>query len=308
MKPPAPGLYPDLPAAEYHADPALGSGAIKDVLESPARYRYRQLHPKKATDAMALGSLAHAMILEPETVADAFVRQPDEIKQRRGSAWDGFCAEAGDRTIVRADDYRRAEGMRRAVEGHPVARRLLSGRTEVSAFWTDQGVRLKARADALPEDGTVPLLGEDGEVMEYPCSRVIVDLKTTRSADIRQWTTWALERFGYHYQAGHYRRVLEACGEARERFVFVVVESEARILGDDGEPAHVVEVYEMRLSTLSVGEMKAAGAVRKVAACQETGAWTTQPSGPIKVVGLTEFQEEAAAGEAYDEPDIDPGF
>jgi len=300
----ADGLYPDLPAADYHADDALGSSSIKDADEGPARFRFRQLQPKKATDAMALGSLAHAMILEPDTVADAFVAQPAEIKRRAGKAWDAFCVEAGNRTIVKPSDYRLAVGMRDAVAAHPIASRLLTGATEVSAFWTDHGVRLKARADALPVEGTVPLLGEDGEVVQFPVSRVIVDLKSSRSAAIRDWTTWSLERFRHHLQSGHYRRVFNACGEDRERFVFVVVEQQPAIIGADDAPAHRVEVYEMRLSTLSVGEMKATRAARVIATCRETGVWTTQPTGPIKVVGMTEWAEEAAASESYEEPNM----
>lgn len=299
------GLHLGLPAPEYHADPALGSGSIKDALESIERYRYRQRFPLNANPAMALGSLAHVLILEPDTVADAFVTQPDEIKTRRGKAWDAFVSEAGTRTIVKGDDYRKAEGMARAIYKDPLARRLIAGADhEVSAFWTDDGVRCKARIDSLPRGGSVPLLAEDGSEMEYPCSKIVVDLKTTKSAAIRDWTTYTMERLGRHIQAGHYMRILRALGLDRDRWVFVVVEQEPRILDDDGEPAHVVKVYEIRLSTLAAGEARAAAAVRSIAAARESGIWTSPHTGPIKVVGLTEWAEEADMNAATEETPV----
>ena len=67
------GLYFDLPEDDYHADPALGSTDIKNLLVSPEHYWFNSVHcPDRedtSTPAKVKGAAYHCLLLEGE---DAF--------------------------------------------------------------------------------------------------------------------------------------------------------------------------------------------------------------------------------------------
>ena len=314
------GIHYRLEAATYHADQAMGSGSVKAMLESPRLYRYHADHPRAATRPMDVGSLIHAMLLEPETVGKAFV----ELDDGQSLAWhtgafqewyrgafgfdgcqglkikeaaDGFRAhyEAQDRTIVRASDMETARNAVAAIRAEPLASMLLTGDTEVSAFWTDDaGVRTKARCDALPSGGEVDLPRGPTQLDD-----IIVDLKTTgRKAHSSEYTRHAIKRMGYHIQLGHYRRVLREAGQAREYAVMVVVEQ---------TPPHHVGVFYIDDETLELGEALSRKAARDWATCTEAGEWPGYGEG-ITLIGLDGDDLERGHEFARKEVLIDAGF
>lgn len=61
-----PGIYPDMPAAEYHAAPAASKSDLDKIARSPAHYRAYKENPPEQTKAMALGTAFHTLVLEPE--------------------------------------------------------------------------------------------------------------------------------------------------------------------------------------------------------------------------------------------------
>ena len=314
------GIHLGLAATPYHADTALGSGSIKAIIESPKLYRYRADHPIVASRTMDVGSLIHAILLEPETVGAAFV----ELDDGQAMAWhtgafqewyrgafeftgcqgmkikeaaDGFRAhyEAQDRTIVRALDMETARNAVAAIRADPLASILLTGDTEVSAFWTDDaGVRMKARCDALPSGGEVDLPRGPTRLAD-----IIVDLKTTgRKAHSSEYTRHAIKRMGYHVQLGHYRRVLREAGQAREYAVMVVVEQ---------APPHHVGVFYLDDETLELGEALSRKAARDWATCTEAGEWPGYGEG-ITLIGLDGDDLERGHEFAKREIGISVGF
>ncbi|MDP1573157.1 MAG: PD-(D/E)XK nuclease-like domain-containing protein [Pseudomonadota bacterium] len=64
MKLEHPGLV-EVPAADYHAHPALGHSALIKLLRSPAHYLHYRSEPGKDTPAKAFGTAFHAAVLEP---------------------------------------------------------------------------------------------------------------------------------------------------------------------------------------------------------------------------------------------------
>lgn len=75
------GIYFGLPAAEYHADPALGSSGIKDLLISPLTYSVNAAL-KGADDSTAAkdkGNAFHKRLLEgPEAFAQHYAVKPSK--------------------------------------------------------------------------------------------------------------------------------------------------------------------------------------------------------------------------------------
>lgn len=205
-----------MPAKDYHAAPAMSNSALSRLNVSPFHYWAEYLNParpeREASASMQAGTLAHALILEPEKVESLYVVKPADcdMRTKAGKEW----AAAQTRTIVTAEQMATAKEQRAAVLALPdVADILRKGSAEVSFFWTDSetGIKCKARADF-----SHPL--PDGRV-------ILLDLKTTTDAapDPFGRSAWT---YGYHRQAAFYTRGYEmAAGVEVAAFVFAVVSS-----------------------------------------------------------------------------------
>src|SRR5215831_16007085 len=82
LKPHGAGVYFNLPAAEYHADPSLGSGDLKRLLQAPAVYWWHshmnsERPPSPDSPAKQKGRALHKLVLEgEEAFAAAFATEP----------------------------------------------------------------------------------------------------------------------------------------------------------------------------------------------------------------------------------------
>jgi hypothetical protein len=235
-KPREPGVYFGLPAAEYHADPAIGSSDIKRLLQAPAVYWFHShLNPARPVDkdtpAKLKGRALHTLVLEGEQAfAKAFAEAPtpregdlvtaEELKamcRQLVEPVSGTKAELAKRIRdklppgVRIFDDTLREFQERidrerlatlsrdqmaevraavgAIGCNPhLARAFTGGVSEVSVFWEEDGVRLKARFDYLKP-------------------RTVVDLKgfanqRERPADVA--IRLAIAEYRYDVQASHY--------------------------------------------------------------------------------------------------------
>ncbi len=65
LAPLPPGVYDDLPAEYYHADPALSASGMKLLLDPgcPALYRYERDHPQPPKATFDFGHAAHRLVL-----------------------------------------------------------------------------------------------------------------------------------------------------------------------------------------------------------------------------------------------------
>ena len=76
----APGIYFDMPAEAYHADPALGGTDMNLLARDPVEYQYRRLIPEKEeTAALLRGRAQHSRCLEGvEAFNKAFKQRPEK--------------------------------------------------------------------------------------------------------------------------------------------------------------------------------------------------------------------------------------
>jgi exodeoxyribonuclease VIII len=175
------GLWPGVPAEEYHAWDAASNSRLTRLLRSPAHLRAYMDEQPERTPALVLGDAIHKAILEPDlfprlyAVAGQCAATIGSGKRcinpgtvQRGDEW--FCGVKshdpgganGKRTsvVLDPDDWKTCLAVRDSVWRHPAAAKLLRAaeHVEASAVWRDEdaGVLCKARADALvPEFGTV---------------------------------------------------------------------------------------------------------------------------------------------------------
>lgn len=225
-----PGVYPDMPAPQYHRTEAIGSGGLKKLLQSCMHFRAERDRPSQETSFKQFGIAVHAGTLEPDTFANRVVAMP-ALNLRKPSDREtaaAFIAEHRDAIVLSLPDYRRCLDTVAAIRAHPSAMKLLAGaEVELSFMWNDgrYGVPCKARWDARNFG-------------------LAIDLKTCQDASPEGFAR-TMASFKYHAQAGHYCSASEhLLNESPEAFVFIAAES---------EPPHGVAVYRLNPAAIAEG-------------------------------------------------------
>lgn len=241
--------------ADYHAHPALGSSRLRELLKSPAHFK---ANLRRETEALALGSLVHTLVLEPETFPDRYVVTPKiDGRTKEGKAAKAALAD-DPRIAVDVETMGEASACATSIMGHIVYKQIRDAQVEHTVFWTDAetGVECKARFDVLG-----PLL---------------VDLKTTRDASPKGFQR-AIATYGYHLQAAHYMAGAIANGMEPRGFLFACVETSAPYL-----PAG----YLMGNPTLEQGERERREALLTYAQCLRDDRWPGYNDDRIEVIDL----------------------
>lgn len=158
------GIYLNLHEDRYHADTALGSSNIRDLLKGANLYWWKSpMNPKqkksKRTPSKILGSATHKLLLEGFEAFDAiYVRGPyDDDDEDLTSAEKAALTKAAKKNLsegqelLKREDYDFVLGCKSVIDADPELEGCLDNAlTEVSIFWTrPDGVRCKARLDAL---------------------------------------------------------------------------------------------------------------------------------------------------------------
>lgn len=233
---------------EYTAIDAVNWSTLKAMRESALAYKHGLTVPRADTMALMLGRAAHALIFEPDTFADEFAIY--EGGDRRGKAWEDFKAEHHDVTIFKPAEIDDVTQMADAVRRHPLVQGYFTGADfEQPTVWIDavSKLRCKARTDWL-----------------VPHTRTLIDFKTTRSIEGRQFGREAA-RFGYHMQLAHYRNgVRHGLGWMPERVLIVAAEKAA---------PYDVAVFELDKLTLDLASDEVEQLLLKLAGHQAADQW-----------------------------------
>lgn len=246
------GLIHDMPASDYFDADAFGSTSIR-LLSDPeislqeVKHLLEHDEHKKAYD---VGTLAHALILEGGL--DHLIVEVDADDYRTKAAREARdSAYAENKIPVNHSEWatmmQPIHGMQAAVYHHDIARDLLTDHDpEVSIFWEQYGVPMKARIDAL-----------------HQSKGIAVDLKTVRSArpnDVRK----QISDLGYYVQQQHYLNGLKAVTGFDMDWYFVTVGKEA---------PHPVSVHKMSPDALEQAQARIEYAIARYKQAQEHG-WT----------------------------------
>ncbi len=254
---PAPGLYEDVPAEQYHAWPACSSSRLRHIGRSPAYAKWCADNPKPSTPAMLRGTTIHSAVLEPHLFHTQYASWsgPSRNTKAGKEAWAEFQAENESKTIVPVVDYDIARKVSDAAWAHPVASVLLAdARRELSGVWMEDGTPCKFRADAVDDGST------------------LVDLKTTaRVGSVGEIERWLVNN-GTHIQSAHYKRGLNACD---------VPVSEAIVIVANTESPHEVAVVRLTPDLLRCGEERRRRRMATYAECLQSGLWPAWPTDVI---------------------------
>lgn len=234
---------------------------------SPAHFKYWVEHPEDEheTPAKTFGKAFHCSVLEPDVFAATYAVLPHDAPARPTAAmlnakkpspeslarqdwWHNWNAKNGNRIILPAEDYDRAQRMADSVRAHPVAAGLIvGGHREATLRWIDQetGVACKARIDNL-----IP-------------KEFMVDAKSCIDASPEAFAR-AAAIYRYDAQAAHYMDGARECREQVDYYIVLAVESEAPYVC---VPYYFGPVEEQR------GWALRQRAIRKQAECLRTGHW-----------------------------------
>lgn len=181
---------------EYHSSAGISSTQVKSFAKlNPQQWYHQYLDPcrpkQTPTKAMQLGTLTHAMVLEPDTISKTFGVLNFSRATKLGKAELADMQAAG-LTVVSQEDYDLAAAMTAAIRKHKLANQLLSGgQAEQSFYRTDEetSLTIKARCD-------------------YITDTHIIDVKTCIDSDPDVWIK-AAASMRYDLQAIHYQQVIE---------------------------------------------------------------------------------------------------
>jgi hypothetical protein len=206
---------------DYHADTDWHTASMyKAMLKGPRNFEHRVINKVKSkAPALQLGSLVHAMALEPDTIGKDYVVAP--VSDRRTTAYKQWKAELdGKATIVTEAEMESGKHCVDALRRNPIIAGLLDadGDVEHSHRWQDDTAdgpcKCKMRADKVLAEGTA-----------------IMDIKTIRELGSERDVMQTFWNYGYHIQAAHY--AIGCCDRfglsspEKMLFVFAYVETSA---------------------------------------------------------------------------------
>lgn len=229
-----------IPDAEYFAIDLPSSSATKLLLEGPnAVLGHRLDNPDDDadTDALTVGSYAHALVFQPHEIDRLFLRLPkmDRRTTEGRAAYDAALrrAERNGVRIVTEQQASLAQAMANAVLAHAGARRLLTivNRREITIIGRVAGHLAKCKVDAARLDEPREDAGPDDDAP----GAILIDLKTSEDASPRAFAASAA-KYGYFHQAAWYSTLVESLGWRVDEFAIIAVEK---------SPPHLVAVYSI---------------------------------------------------------------
>lgn len=244
---------------EYHKRPEIGRSQLETfITKGPVAYLKSLTEKREPTDAMVMGTIIHAMVLENKSLDDVAIVESSGLKTRASKAWDAFAAGAFGLGLFPLLE-KQVEPIVKAVASitnDPGFQLQMTGmKREQSLVWRDRtGLDLRCRFDAV--DGTT-----------------VLDLKTTSSESVDEGALASvIAKYGYDRQDAFYSKGYYEEFGFLPSFVFAFVQ--------------VVEPYETALirlspSFISIAMAEVDDGLSDLAARMATGNWKRKTYGKV---------------------------
>lgn len=272
---------------DYFARKGLNWSTLKHLRSpgSPLRFKWHQQHPRKDSDAFALGRATHAAVFEPDRFLTDFIawdgltKSGDKIGPKHGKAWEAFKAEHSHQTILTIAEMRHATEIGEAVLRHERARTYIESQGaqyEVELEWVEQGFEAKAKIDCL-----------------CPQCELFLDLKTDSHGIAPFPFGRTMDRMGHAHQMAWYQRGLRANGHDMLPVLIPVEKA----------PPYDVAVYEIGDQSLDVANSEIDDMLKLLRECQERDEWPGAYPG-LGIVDLPRWRLDTDSEDTEDQ-DLD---
>jgi hypothetical protein len=269
---PGPGIYYDVPDAEYRAWPYVSQstlGLFRDPDLCQLEIKDRIEHPRGPTDEMELGTLFERTV-NGEDVQGNVKLLPPEIKARRGAAWNALHDDDPSINWLPKSEFDKhmesivvARAMAEHVHAHPFAGKVIAGATKSVAFVAD-----------LTFDGQSgqPVTHRVKGLLDYWNEEygVIADLKSTVAGGPRSIGR-SIHKYAYDIQSAVYTDAMrQLTGRDDIEFVFLFCRTIR---------PYVVSPYHGHHTASNDGELLAIGRIyyqkclEEYAECVRSGVW-----------------------------------
>jgi exodeoxyribonuclease VIII len=197
---------------EYHKSEGYSKSALMTFKQSPVRFYNEYVlgnRDTKQSDDMLLGTLVHALVLEPDTVEKKyyFYEHISRAKNTgKAQAKELEEIEKSGLTLIKQDIFNEAKAISECVLSNSIAKSIIdTSFKEQSIYWKDEstGLTFKSRPD---------LVG----------AKISGDLKTCKDISKYGFSKSCLD-WGYFLQAGMAKLAMQAHDFDFERFVFICV-------------------------------------------------------------------------------------
>jgi hypothetical protein len=257
---PKPGIYYDIPFADYLAWDAISNSRITLALKS--LQHFREQAAMEQTPTLRLGSFIHCGVLEPMAIMARYVVMPPFEKDPANVTAGGERSESkstkfykaksaefervnADKAIVEESDYKKLAGIHRALMRSKRAAEYLGerGDAEVSIVWNDAetGLTCKARVDLL--NSALNDLKSCADAVAFPRS---------------------IAKYGYHRQGAHYVDGYTAITGEIKPFRLIAVETIAPF---------GVRAAPLNEDAIETGRSEVRRALRAIADAYESDNW-----------------------------------
>lgn len=256
---------------QYHNAQGVSSSDFRLLEKSPIHFENKAIFKLQGSQ-FDLGSLVHKMVLEPDDIADEFVKEDFEgadlnkntkiYKENKAK----FLHENSSKTIIPLNIWEQAEKM--ASNVMTIAGGLLQNGTAEDSFFVKDGIfdiTRKCRPDYYRED-----LG------------LVIDLKTTADGSEYGFSK-SLQQYKYARQAAWYLDTLSRDGINAERFIFITVESKA---------PYMVDVWEIDPISVAVGRDDYTALLEEYAKYKKTGVANVVKTISLPDWAIKEYYEE----------------
>lgn len=237
--------------SDYRKAEGVSSSELKQMVKSPAHYRYWKDNPDDSdTPALLFGRACHKYVLETYDFYKEFAVAPnvDRRTKEGKELWNKFVAESEGKDVITEEQFEIIDAMRNAMLATPFVGKLINGEHEVSLFWTDEdtGIKCKCRPDSLNDK-----------------LKIVVDYKTCDNAETQHFMRKAID-LGYDLQASYYLDGVKASTGLDCIFVFIAQEK---------KPPYAVNILQADDVFIRSGRQLYKDMLSTYKECTETGNW-----------------------------------
>lgn len=234
----------------YHAGPGISSTSLKNILRSPAHYKYSE---NVTTPAMKFGTMIHESILEPDIFSSKYIVMPKfDRRTKAGKAEYAEFIEANkNKTPATQDELNEINSIKQSFINNKYCRNLLKTSTNELAAYTyddDTGLLIKAKAD----------------ILHHGSIYAIADIKSCDDARPSN-VSKTISKYRYDLSAAFYMDIFsKVLGQDISSFIWAFVEK---------KKPYGIRTYLVNNEVYEHGKTLYKGALNLLNTCIENDSW-----------------------------------